>query len=149
MPTRFARRIHIAASPAEVWAALVDVEAWPAWASQFKRLERLDQGPLTAGSRVRVRPNGMTGSVWSVIEYDPGRAFTWESALVPGLRVTAGHELTPDATGTVAEFWLEAGGALGTLLSPLLRATVFSRNTRNATTGLKSLIERRGLASEP
>ena len=40
--SRYARSLRFGAPAAEVWAALVDVESWPAWASQFKQLERLD-----------------------------------------------------------------------------------------------------------
>jgi hypothetical protein len=141
--SRMARSVRIEAPSPDVWAALVDVETWPAWASQFKRLERLDSGALASGSRVRVRPKGQLSSVWTVTDYEPERSFTWESTLVPGLRVVGGHELTPARTATNAEFWLEAKGVLGALLSPILRRTIFSRNTRSATDGLKRHIESR------
>jgi hypothetical protein len=140
--SRFARSIRIAAPSTEVWAAIVDVEAWPAWASQFKRLERLDRGPLAIGSRVRVTPKGMPAAVWQVTDYLEGLSFTWAVSLLPGVRVAGGHAVAADDTGTTAEFWLEASGALGELLAPLLRRTVFSRNTRSATAGLKSYLER-------
>ena len=139
--SRHARSIRIGAPPGDVWAAMVDVERWPVWASQFKRLERLDAGPLAAGSRVKVKPKGMPGSVWQVTEYEEGHSFTWASSLGPGILVTGGHEVTANGNGTNAEFWLEAGGPLGRLLGPLLRRTVFSRNTRSATEGLKSHLE--------
>lgn len=141
--SRYARSIHIKAPPADVWAACVDVETWLAWASQFKRLERLDTGPLAPGSRIRVRPKGMPAAVWQVTDYEAERSFTWASSPVPGVRFTGGHVVTPDGLGTTAAFWLEASGALGTLLSPLLRRRIFSRNTRSATEGLKSHIEER------
>lgn len=138
---RDSRSIRIGAPPADVWAAIVDLEGWPAWAAQFKRLERLDAGPLAPGSRVRVTPNGLPGAVWRITDYQEGRSFTWASSLVPGVLVTGGHALTPDDNATDAEFWLEASGPLGTLLSPLLRRTVFSRNTKSATEGLKRYME--------
>jgi uncharacterized protein YndB with AHSA1/START domain len=141
--TRFARSIRIEAPAADVWAAMMDVETWPTWASQFKRLERLDGGPLGQGSRVRVRPKGQLATVWQVTEFEPGRSFTWASDLLPGLRVTGGHELTSGGNATDAEFWLEASGALGRLLSPVLRRTVFSSNTRSATEGIKRHMEAR------
>ena len=141
--SRLARSIHIAAPAPDVWQALIDVEAWPGWASQFKRIELLGPAPLRVGSRVRIQPKGMLATTWRVTEYDDGRSFTWESSLAPGVRVRGGHVLTPEAGGSSAEFWLEAGGVIGSLLSPLLRRTVFSRNTRNATEGLKRLVEGR------
>ncbi len=147
--SRHTRSIRIAASPADVWAAIVDVERWPAWASQFERLEPLDVGPLAQGSRVRVRPKGMPGAVWRVTDYQEGRSFTWASSVVPGVLLTGGHVVTTDGNRTVAEFWLEASGALDRLLAPLLRRTVFDRNTRRATEGLRGYMERRRLASVP
>jgi len=139
--SRFARSIRIDASAAPVWAVLMDVDTWPVWAAQFKRLERLDGAPLALGSRVRVTPNGMPGSTWQVTEYVPERSFTWQTSLLPGARLAGGHLLTRDGDGVIAEFSLEATGPLGRLLSPLLRRTVFSRNTRNATEGLKRHVE--------
>ena len=141
---RLAREVHIAAPASAVWAVMMDVEAWPTWASQFKRLERVDAGPLALGSRIRVRPNWLPGSTWQVTEYETERSFTWAASLFPGLRLSGGHRLTHRDDGVTAEFSLEAGGPLGTLLSPLLRRTVFSRNTRNATDGLKRHVEARG-----
>lgn len=139
--SRFARSIRIRAPSAEVWAAIVDVEAWPAWASQFRRLERLDASPLAVGSRVRVTPKGIPGAVWQVTEYEEGLSFTWASSLLPGVRLIGGHAVAADGNGTTAEFWLEASGTLGKLLTPLLRRAVFSPNTRSATEGLKSYME--------
>jgi hypothetical protein len=139
--SRLTRSIRIEAPVADVWAAIVDVEAWPAWARQFRRLERLDASPLAVGSRVRVTPKGMPGAVWQVTEYQEGRSFTWASSLSPGVRVTGGHAVAADGNGATAEFWLEASGLLGKLLTPVLRRTVFSRNTRSATEGLKRYVE--------
>lgn len=141
--SRVACSVPIAATPTEAWEVLVDVEGWPAWASQFKRLKRLDAALLVNGSRVLVRPKGMLASTWLVTEYDEGRSFTWESSLAPGLGVIGGHVLSPDGTGTRAEFWLESTGMLGSLLDPVLRRTVFSRNTKSAAEGLKRYIEDR------
>jgi hypothetical protein len=140
--TRFARTIQIEAPAADIWATMVDVERWPIWASQFERLEQLEAGPLALGSRVRVRPKGMPAAVWKVSEYEEGHAFTWGSSLAPGMRLVGGHVLTADGDTTEAEFWLEADGVLGTLLGPVLRRMIFSRNTRSATEGLKRHMEK-------
>lgn len=147
--SRFARTVHIDAQAAAVWATMMDIENWPQWASQFKRLERLDGSGLALGSRVRVWPKGLPASVWQVTEYEEGRSFTWGSRLGPGVQVTGGHLLTPTANGTTAQFWLEANGPLGSLLAPILRRLVFSRNTRTATEGLKHHVEQRGSATAP
>jgi len=48
--------VRIARPVGEVYAALIDVERWPAWliATGIVKVERLDDGPLRAGSRLRV-----------------------------------------------------------------------------------------------
>ena len=143
--SRYSRGIRINAPVARVWDALIDVETWPTWASQFKRLDRLDSGPLAIGSRVRVKPNGMPAATWTVTELEPGRLFTWATSLAPGMRLRGGHELRGGDDETDAEFWLEAAGPLGSLLSPALRRTLFARNTRSATDGLKRYAERDGV----
>ena len=115
-----------------------------------KRHPRLALGfdhlaPLGAlGTRVRVKPHGMPAANWTVTEFESGRLFTWTSALAPGMRVWGGHELRAAGDETDAEFWLDAGGLLGSLLSPVLRRTLFARNTRSATEGLKRHTERGG-----
>ena len=47
---------RIARTPADVFAALVDVEHYPGWliASGIVKVERLDGGPLAAGSGLRI-----------------------------------------------------------------------------------------------
>jgi len=47
---------RIGRPPGDVFAAIIDVERWPAWliASGIVRVERLDPGPPTAGSRLRI-----------------------------------------------------------------------------------------------
>jgi hypothetical protein len=138
---RVANRVEISAPTTVVWAQITNVEEWPQWAPQMKRLERIDAGALRLGSRVRVRPKGLPANMWLVTAFDEGRLFTWETSLVPGLRLTGGHELTASGEMTSTEFWLDAGGPLGALVGPILRRTLFKRNTKNATEGLKRHIE--------
>ena len=138
---RVVNRVEIGAPAPTVWGQITNVEAWPKWAPQMKRLERLDSGPLHLGSRVRVRPKRLPANVWTVTEFEDGRMFTWASSLLPGMRLSGGHELTPDGDLTSTEFWLDASGPLGGLVGPILRRTLFRRNTRNATEGLKRHIE--------
>jgi uncharacterized membrane protein len=145
--SRFAREVHIDARAADVWAAMMDLENWPRWASQFKRLERLDGVGLALKSRVRVWPKGLPASVWQVTEYEEGRSFTWVSRVGPGVQIMGGHLLTPTAHGTTAQFWLETNGPLGSALGPILRHLVFSSNTRTATEGLKHHVEQHAPAT--
>ena len=56
MTVRIETETIIARTPADVFAALVDVERYPEWliASGITRVERLDAGPLRAGSALRI-----------------------------------------------------------------------------------------------
>ncbi len=137
-----ARTVTITAVPRDVWGVMADVEEWPAWASYMKRLQRLDDGPFGHSSRVKVTPKGLPGAVWTVTEYDPPRSYTWTTRLAPGLGLTGGHVVRAAGGATTATFSLEATGALGRLLAPVLQV-IFRRNTRLATEGLKRYCEAR------
>jgi uncharacterized protein YndB with AHSA1/START domain len=80
MTVRIETETIIARPPADVFAALIDVESYPTWliASGIVRVERLDAGPLRAGSALRIgqtvagRSTVLDGRV-TVLE--PGAAF--------------------------------------------------------------------------
>ena len=80
MTVRIETETTIARPPADVFAALIDVESYPTWliASGIVRVERLDAGPLKAGSALRIsqtvagRSTVLDGRV-TVLE--PGAAF--------------------------------------------------------------------------
>jgi len=80
MTVRIETETTIARPPADVFAALIDVESYPTWliASGIVRVERLDAGPLRASSALRIsqtvagRSTVLDGRV-TVLE--PGAAF--------------------------------------------------------------------------
>ena len=133
--------VHIDAPPEKVWDVIIDVEGWPRWANHMKSLERQGGGPLGAGSRVKVTPRGLRGSVWEVTEFEAGHSYTWTTQLAPGLRLTGGHVVEADGVGTKATFSLAASGPLSLPAAPVL-SLVFGRNTRLATNGLMAYCER-------
>jgi hypothetical protein len=112
----FSISIDIQALPPRVWAVMADVERWPEWTASVRSVRRLDPGPLTVGSRARIRQPRLPPAVWEVVAVDEGRSFTWVSR-GPGVRVTARHEVEPAAGGSCAKLWLEFGGPLGALLA--------------------------------
>jgi len=120
---------------------MVDVERWPEWAAQMQSLRRQDEGQFGKGSRVKVTPKMLSGSIWTVTEYDEGKSYIWETALAPGVRMSGGHVVEAESGGTNATFWLDVAGPIGAILSPVL-GLVFRRNTRLATQGLKSYCEK-------
>ena len=133
--------VHIDAPPEKVWDVIIDVEGWLRWAKYMRSLERQDQGSFGVGSRVKVTPRGMPGSVWEVTEFEAGHSYTWTTQLAPGLRLTGGHVVEADGVGTKATFSLEASGPLSLPAAPVL-SLVFGRNTRLATNGLMAYCER-------
>ena len=141
------RAIEIEAPQQVVWSSLTDLRAWEKFAPYMKSFQALDQGALRLGSRVKVTPKGLPGSVWKVTEIEEPRSFTWETSAAPGLRLVAGHEANPRTSGTEAVLWLDWKGLLGAALSPLLRI-VFRRNIRLASQGLKLYCEQSALPTE-
>jgi len=96
---RFEHAVAISAPPERVWAILVDVERWPARIPTVDRVERLDDGPLAVGSRIRLAQPRLGEGVWTVTELTPGTSFTWTSTS-PGVRVTASHVVEPSPEGS-------------------------------------------------
>jgi uncharacterized protein YndB with AHSA1/START domain len=119
--------VSIAAPVRDVWAVLLDVEAWPTWTASMRAVRRLEGGALREGSRVEIRQPGFPKAVWEVTSLEPERAFTWENHS-PGLRSVGHHELRAEGDGTVVTLRLGQSGALagvvGLLAGPRTRRFV-------------------------
>lgn len=118
--TDFSITVDIAAPPDRVWAVVADVERWPEWTPTVTQVKRLERGPLTLGSRTRIRQPRLPPAVWQVSELVEGRSFTWISRST-GVRVTARHSVEPSAQGTRAVLSLRFSGLLGPLIARLTR----------------------------
>lgn len=90
--------VDIDATPDAVWTVLTDVERWPEWTASMILVRRLEEGPFGMGSRARVRQPGLPPAVYTVTEYEPGRAFSW-AARSPGVTVIGGHHVGPRGDG--------------------------------------------------
>jgi carbon monoxide dehydrogenase subunit G len=96
---------RIGRPPAEVFAGLADVERWPTWliASGIVRVERLDQGDLLAGSRLRIsqtvagRSTVLDGSVTVLV---PGAAFGLRGKDKDGVTIEIDAVLAADGIAT-------------------------------------------------
>ncbi len=96
---------RIARPVADVFAAIVDIEHYPEWliASGIVRVERLDPGPLTAGSRLRIaqtvagRSTTLDGTVTVLA---PGAAFGVRGKDKDGVTVQIDAVLAPDDLST-------------------------------------------------
>jgi carbon monoxide dehydrogenase subunit G len=91
--------------PADVFDALTDVESYPSWliASGIVRVEQLDPGPVSTGSRVRIhqtvsgRSTVLDGTVTDVT---PLRAFGLRGKDKDGVSIEIDAALAPDGPAT-------------------------------------------------
>jgi hypothetical protein len=116
----FSTSIDIAASSAQVWSVMVDVERWHEWTMSITRIDKLDPGPLRVGSRARVFQPKLRPNVWEVTELQPGRMFTWVTR-TPGLRIAGIHAVEPHAAGARATLTVEMSGILAPLIGRIFR----------------------------
>lgn len=130
---------HIDAAPATVWKVMHDVERWPEWTPSVTSAELLDSGPLTVGSRVRMKQPKLPASELTVTELEENRGFTWVSQ-TPGLLATGRHEIEPEGSGSRVALSMSFEGTLGPLVELLVR-DLTQRYVRMEADGLKTRSE--------
>ena len=96
---------RIGRPPADVFAALTDVERYPEWliASGIVRVERLDPGPLAAGSRLRIAQTvaGRSTTLDGIVGvFAPGAAFGVRGRDKDGVSVEIDAVLVADDQAT-------------------------------------------------
>ena len=105
-----------AASTAEVWRLLSDIDSWDDVLPTMDEVTRVgDGGPIGIGSRFRVRQPGLRPAVYEVTGWQPGQGFVWTSSQ-PGVRTTATHEVTQTADGTRLRLGIAWTGPLAGLV---------------------------------
>ena len=100
--------------PGDVFAALVDVERYPAWlvASGIVRVERLDPGPIAVGSRLRIgqtvagRSTVLEGTV---TELAPDAGFSLKARDPEGVSIEIRAVLVPEGDATRLRWSLRIG----------------------------------------
>jgi uncharacterized protein YndB with AHSA1/START domain len=100
--------------PADVFAALVDVESYPSWliASGIVRVERLDPDPLVAGSRLRIHQTVAGRSTildGTVTVLQPGAAFALRGKDKDGVSIQIDAVLALDELATRLRWSLRLG----------------------------------------
>ena len=123
--TFFSITVDIRATPQRVWAVLSDLEGWPDWTPSVRSVERLEAGPLSVGSRARIRQPKLAPAVWRITAIEKGRSFTWVTRS-PGLSVTAHHGVEATADGSRATLSIRFEG----LLAPLVAWLTHRLNNR-------------------
>ena len=101
----------IAASPDDVWAALVDAANWPTWDSGVEAVE----GTLAEGQKVTIRSSAAPGRAFpvTVTAFEPFSRLVFSGGMPLGLfRGERTYTLTPDAAGTVFRMREEYSGPM-------------------------------------
>ncbi len=140
---------RIARSPEAVFDSLVAVEQFPQWliASGITRVERLDDGPAAAGSKVRIAQSvggRSTVLVGSITKLDPGRAFGLQGRDADGVTIEIDADLLPDDDGTRLRWSVRIGLPLR---FRMFESMVAPQVRRAATLDLEAL--KRRLESSP
>jgi uncharacterized protein YndB with AHSA1/START domain len=103
--------VDIAAPPAAVWAATVDVEAWPTWNPTTPTVRRQERGPIGPGSTVIVIQPKLRPATWTVREAVRDVSFVWDTT-GPGYVVAARHEIRPRGDGSTLRLQVVMTGVL-------------------------------------
>jgi uncharacterized membrane protein len=107
--------IAIDAPAHRVFQILCDVERWPQWTATMQSIRRLDSGIFKVGSQARVVQPKIKPAIWTVIEMDLDRNFTWVTKAA-GLRMEAGHRIESQPSGCRVTLTYRSSG----LFSPIV-----------------------------
>ena len=82
----------------EVWAAIADVEHWPAW-DPHEEGARLD-GPFAAGTKGWSKPKGGPAANWTITKVEQERFWSSESPM-PGGKIAGENTFEPLGDGRI------------------------------------------------
>jgi len=97
------------------------IEQWPDWTPSVTRVRPLQSGRLRVGMRVLIRQPRLPPALWRVTQLEEGRSFTWVSR-VPGVEVTARHQIEERGGVSSVTLSLHYGGVMGGVLARLTHA---------------------------
>jgi carbon monoxide dehydrogenase subunit G len=122
---RTERSTDIAKPPSEVFPYLFEVDRVPLWTTGLDGYERLDDGPLRAGSRFRERLEVSGQNIDAVLEltgYDPPSGAETRTE-IRGIDVISSYALAPEGAGTrlTQTFEAKGGGLKGRVLIPIIQ----------------------------
>ena len=117
--------VIINAPPGHVWGIMADVERWPEWTTSVRKVRRLQDGPLTVGSKMWIYQPKLPPALWHVTALEHESGFTGTTSS-PGVTVTAHHAILPASEGSRVTLSIRFSGLLG----PLLARMTSSLNNR-------------------
>jgi len=115
---RFSASTGIDATAEEAWTSLESVEEWPRWVPCLKKLEKISEGPIKVGTRIRISANFFitVTFVMTITELLPSRRVGLEGRVL-GCWMKRHYTLEPMNQKAV----LTAGGDVSGPLSFLVR----------------------------
>ena len=116
---KFSASTEINAPVERVWALVNEIEDWPRWIPSLKKIEKLSEGALGAGSRVLVVAKSIikVNLFMTIIEFIALQRVVMEGKVL-GVRMTRFYELSPVNKNQTR---LTAGGEVTGLLAFLVR----------------------------
>lgn len=113
---RFEAGVTIKATPEAIWAAVADPETWPNWTDAVHRVQKLSEGPLGVGSRLRITVMCLipVRLHMTITEFVPGQRVAMEGKTLLA-RMTRYYMLKPQNGRTRAIAGGEATGRLAPL----------------------------------
>jgi uncharacterized membrane protein len=95
---RFEKSIEIDAPQQRVWDVLTAIEAWPERIETVDTVAFLTPGPITKGSRVRLKQPKLGEGTWEVTVWDAPSYFEWTQKTT-GMTSVAAHRVEAVADG--------------------------------------------------
>jgi hypothetical protein len=136
----FCQAVEINLTPPRVWAVMLDVEHWPEWNTAVTRVQRMDIGPLTLGSRTRIWQPKLMPAVWQVTSLDQSRRiFAWTTHTF-GMKIVARHQVEAVGAHSRVSLSLNYSGVLGAIMARIYRDLNWDYLTREAN-GLRQKCE--------
>ncbi len=117
----FSQIVEIRVSPSHVWKVLLDVERWPEWTTSVSKIQRMDIGPLTLGSRTRIWQPKLMPAVWQVTSLDEKRRiFAWTTHTF-GIKIVGRHQVEAVGARSRVTLSLTYTGVIGAVLARAYR----------------------------
>ena len=136
----FRHVVEIRDTPARVWSVLLDVERWPEWTSSVSKIQRMEIGPLTLGSRTRIWQPKLMPAVWQITSLDEQRRiFAWTTHTL-GIKIVARHQVEAVGTRSRVTLSLTYTGVVGAVLARAYRDLNWEYLTREGN-GLRGYCE--------
>ncbi len=141
--------VQIARGPEAVWGELTAVDRFPEWLreSGIVRVERLDEGPLGAGSRLRIeqRLAGRTSILeGTVTTWQPPVHFAFAARHPDGITIEVDAALAPDGPTTWVRWRIHVSLPLRLRLFESMATPDVRRAAAEDLFGLKRRLERVG-----